>query len=150
MKRTRQDMAERRIASLERWTVRIPLRTIRTGTSVNAWQITISSQCDNVIYVNGAVSLLGIDYNGATTITSVPALDPATVTSGFPSGLGKGTIVGTTTQVWVAPRTNDGTTTVTDLLQDIPANMSVTARFIVYLPVGATTVIAPVYIPWTF
>lgn len=139
----------RRIDELEYLRARIALRPVGAGVAARYWQIIIHSQCDNVIYTSGAVTLKGIDYTGVV-VTSVPALAPSTITSGFTSGLGKGTIVGTSTQVWVAPLINDGSTAISDLLQDLPVNMAITARLIGYLPVGATTVLAPVYIPWTF
>ncbi len=147
--RERFERIERQMASAH---VRIDQRPLWAPPTIASpfVSIIISSQCDNTIYTSGAVTLKGIDYDAAVTITSVPNASAAAVTSGFPSGLGKGTIVGTSSQVWVAPKMNDGTTTITDLLQDLPISMCITSRLIGYLPVGATAVLAPVYAPWTW
>lgn len=140
---------ERRISSLETLVNRVALRQVNGETATRFWTMTIYG--DNTIYNSGGFTLQGIDYDGATSATTVPQENPATYVGAMPTGVGRAVLSSSSATVWVALRPNPGTGVITDLLSDVPTGVLVLSRYITTLPVfGSPTVTVPVYIPWLF
>lgn len=104
------------------------------------------------LWSSGLQTITGIQYNGATSITTVPNTNAATPAIGtFAVGLGRGTILGSSGKVYVALRPDPGSGVTEMLLSDIPNSSVILSISKVAIPlVSDSSVLVDVYIPYRF
>lgn len=142
----RETILERRLDSVELIRPRVALRQVSGNAEGRFWVIT-SIQGGQTIWSSGASSLTGIKYI-TSGLTTVPNVDPNAVSLGsMANGLGRG-LLGGTIPVYVATQIKVDTTDIHDLVSDLPSQLTALARTVIYLPVGVTDVVAPVYLVW--
>ncbi len=146
----RIDFLEVEVSRLRHELARRPLISVGGSTSTTFYLLN-NITGGSTLYSSGAQSVTGIKYDAATSNTTVPNSDPTAVApAAFGTGLGRATLLGTSTTVWVAMRPNDGTGVVTGITSDIPNTMFAISISRVTLTALAGDPTATVYIAYRF
>ncbi len=148
--RRRIDDMQTEIGRLRRELEQRPLISVG-GSSPEVLYVLNNIEGGTVLWTSGAQSISGIQYNAATSVTTVPNASASIPAIGtFAVGLGRASLLGGGT-VYVALRPNPGTGVITGIVSDIPNDSVCLSVVKTTLPlVSDATVLVDVYIAYRF
>lgn len=129
---------------------RVPLWNVGGAVGEVVYWITATEGNDN-LWIDGLLSVTGVKYDGATSITTLPAVDPGSISiTTFAVGLGRGVpLHALGTRAYIALRPNPGTGVVTGLINNVPDGSLVIAATKLQLPLfGDPLTLIDCYVPF--